>query len=40
VHYGWADDNGEVNLYNKEGLPAVPFRSDTWKGITEANRFK
>lgn len=40
VHYGWADDNGEVNLYNKEGLPAVPFRTDTWKGITEAGRFK
>ncbi|MRS64598.1 sialate O-acetylesterase [Larkinella terrae] len=40
VHYGWADDNGEVNLYNKDGLPAVPFRTDTWKGITEAGRFK
>lgn len=40
VHYGWADDNGEVNLYNKEGLPAVPFRTDTWKGITEAATFK
>ncbi|WP_229311877.1 sialate O-acetylesterase [Larkinella rosea] len=40
VHYGWADDNGEVNLYNKEGLPAVPFRTDTWKGITEAAVFK
>ncbi|KAA9347229.1 sialate O-acetylesterase [Larkinella humicola] len=40
VHYGWADDNGEVNLYNKEGLPAVPFRTDTWPGKTEAGRFK
>ncbi|GAB3890517.1 sialate O-acetylesterase [Larkinella knui] len=40
VHYGWADDNGEVNLYNKEGLPAVPFRTDTWPGKTETARFK
>jgi sialate O-acetylesterase len=30
VRYGW-DDNPEVNLYNKEGLPAVPFRTDSWK---------
>ncbi len=39
VRYGWADDNGDVNLYNKEGFPAVPFRTDTWKGITEGKRF-
>ncbi len=40
VHYGWADDNMEANLFNKEGLPAAPFRTDTWKGITEEARFK
>ena len=39
VRYGWADDNGDVNLYNQEGFPAVPFRTDTWKGITEAAKF-
>ncbi|MCS7224263.1 MAG: sialate O-acetylesterase [Armatimonadetes bacterium] len=27
VRYAWAD-NPDANLYNKEGLPAVPFRSD------------
>ncbi len=27
VRYGWAD-NPAVNLYNKAGLPAVPFRTD------------
>jgi sialate O-acetylesterase len=27
VRYAWAD-NPEVNLYNKEGLPASPFRTD------------
>ncbi|MBD2752453.1 sialate O-acetylesterase [Spirosoma validum] len=39
IRYGWADDNGEVNLYNQEGFPAIPFRTDTWKGITEAAKF-
>jgi len=29
VRYAWAD-NPECNLYNKEGLPAVPFRTDDW----------
>jgi sialate O-acetylesterase len=29
VRYEWAD-NPECNLYNKEGLPASPFRTDDW----------
>ena len=33
VRYAWAN-NPECNLYNKEGLPAVPFRTDKWIGIT------
>ena len=36
VRYGWAD-NPIVNLYNQAGLPASPFRTDDWPGIT-ANR--
>lgn len=40
VHYGWADDNMEANLFNREGLPAGPFRTDNWKGITEEAKFK
>jgi sialate O-acetylesterase len=40
VRYGWSDDNIEANLYNKEGIPAIPFRTDTWKGITEGVLFK
>lgn len=29
VRYAWAD-NPEATLYNKEGLPASPFRTDDW----------
>jgi sialate O-acetylesterase len=28
VRYAWADDPEGANLYNKEGLPASPFRTD------------
>jgi sialate O-acetylesterase len=34
VRYAWAD-NPVCNLYNREGLPASPFRTDFWKGVTE-----
>jgi len=33
VRYGWAD-NPVCNLYNNEGLPAGPFRTDGWPGVT------
>jgi sialate O-acetylesterase len=28
VRYAWADNPESANLYNKEGLPASPFRTD------------
>ncbi len=34
VRYAWAD-SPECNLYNAEGLPASPFRTDDWPGITK-----
>ncbi len=37
VRYGWAN-NPEVNLYNKAGLPASPFRTDDWDGVTKAQK--
>ena len=40
VRYGWADNPEDINLYNKEGFPASPFRTDTWKGITTEEKFK
>jgi len=39
VRFGWKDDAGEDNLFNKEGFPASPFRTDKWKGITEGQKF-
>jgi sialate O-acetylesterase len=33
VRYGWADFP-VVNLWNKNGLPATPFRTDDWDMVT------
>ena len=33
VRYGW-DTNPACNLFNKEGLPASPFRTDSWNRKT------
>ena len=37
VRYAWGD-NPEGNLFNRAGLPASPFRTDNWTGITTENR--
>lgn len=34
VRYAWAD-NPLCNLVNSANLPALPFRTDEWKGITQ-----
>lgn len=38
VRYGWAHNPG-CNLCNVEGLPAAPFRSDDWPGVTTGKGF-
>lgn len=40
VHFGWMGDAGECNLFNKEGFPAVPFRTDEWKTVTKDEKYK
>ncbi|WP_020530816.1 sialate O-acetylesterase [Flexithrix dorotheae] len=35
IRYGWAENPDDLNLYNKENLPASPFRTDEWPGITQ-----
>lgn len=37
VRYAWRHWP-EISLFNKEGLPAVPFRTDTRKGVTAEAR--
>jgi len=36
VRFAWRD-TAEPNLCNQAGLPASPFRTDQWKGLTEGN---
>lgn len=37
VRYAWAN-NPVCNLYNDAGLPASPFRTDYWPGVTDGNK--
>ena len=37
VRYAWAS-SPDCNLYNKEGLPASPFRTDDWPGQSAATK--
>lgn len=37
VRYGW-EQSPEINLYNKNSLPVVPFRTDDWEMITRNNK--
>ena len=37
VRYAW-QSNPAATLFNGAGLPAGPFRTDNWRGITEAHR--
>ncbi|WP_439130872.1 sialate O-acetylesterase [Polaribacter sp.] len=39
VRFAWANNPAEFNLYNKEELPAIPFRTDNWPGITDGKTF-
>lgn len=40
VHYNWADDASNGNLYNTDEFPASPFRTDDWEMITENEKYK
>jgi len=36
VRYAWGD-SPDCNLINKDGLPASPFRTDDWPGMTDTH---
>lgn len=40
VRYAWTDAPIDANLFNKAGFPASPFRTDQWKGLTDAKVFE
>ncbi len=40
IRYAWADAPDDANLYNMEGFPALPFRTDDWVGITYGKSFE
>lgn len=35
VRYAWGHNPEDANLFNREGLPASPFRTDDWKITTQ-----
>lgn len=37
VRYAWAN-NPVCNMYNRDGLPMTPFRTDDWPGLTIGNK--
>ncbi len=37
VRYAWSD-HPDANLMNQDNLPARPFRTDTWPGVTTGKR--
>lgn len=39
VRYGWSNSPDDINLYNLDGFPASPFRTDRWPGVTDTVRF-
>ncbi len=39
VRFGWIGDASDNNLFNQEGFPAVPFRTDDWKMITRDAKY-
>jgi sialate O-acetylesterase len=39
VRYAWADNPGPLDLYNRQGMPAAPFRTDDWKRVTTGKQF-
>ncbi len=37
VRYAWAA-SPEMTIYNEAGFPALPFRTDSWQGLTDSAR--
>ncbi|HVW95775.1 MAG TPA: sialate O-acetylesterase [Mucilaginibacter sp.] len=40
VRYAWTDAPLDANLFNVQGFPVAPFRSDDWQGLTFGHKFE
>ena len=40
VRYAWSDAPIDANLFNSQGFPASPFRTDDWQGVTINGKFQ
>ncbi len=40
VRYNWSDATEDGQLFNQEGFPLAPFRTDAWPGLTVHNKFQ
>ncbi len=40
VRFGWVDNPEQDNLFNREGLPASPFRTDDWPWLTDGVKYR
>lgn len=40
VRYAWTDAPEDANLFNAEGFPACPFRTDDWECVTVKGKFE
>ncbi len=38
--FGWMGDATACNLFNKEGFPAVPFRTAEWRNATKSEKYE
>ena len=39
IRYLWSDNPGDIDLYNDQGLPAAPFRTDNFPQGTSGKKF-
>ncbi len=40
VRFGWIGDASANNLFNREGFPLDPFRTDDWKTVTKDAKYQ
>jgi sialate O-acetylesterase len=40
VRYAWSNAPVDANVFNAEGLPLEPFRTDDWSGVTDNAMYK